>query len=269
MGGVQAKMWQLPVVSPKLVDAGVITFFALLCLYFLEARIVGRIIEAFIEALDDKLFGVQVEIESMTFSLCRGRLEINRLRMDNPPGYKTKYALKIGRLVFDVDTCSLLCSICKKKKLVRIESIEVENVNINMELYDGMPTNSNDTIKSNISDLLQWAPSWREATEDSERDQLVAEDNETLVHVQRLLVKEIHGKLTHRILQGFGFKLALADMDFDDFSSDHGGDTSMLGFLMFLSQMLLTSVMKSLLVNLFTRHLVLMPTVKPRRCCDD
>lgn len=188
-----------------------VTPMLLYCLYRYGTRLLDKVIVEFIESLDETLLGVNVHIDSLDLHPCRGRLDLHGVTVENPPGYKSEYALGVEHLCVDLDMKALLCS---RARLLKVEELLLNDVKVNIEtgqLKGG----------SNVQDIMN-----NMKLSCKEESHLIPEEKpKQVAHRETLLGKfaavDISANFMNDAL-GTNFSLDLADMKYDDFSSTFG-----------------------------------------------
>ncbi len=78
------------------------------------------------ERIASEAIGVNVSIGSMDISLKEKTVSVGNIRVDNPPGYKTPYAIEIADVVLGLNSAS--------QTLVDFRAIDVSGVEANLEV---------------------------------------------------------------------------------------------------------------------------------------
>ena len=109
---------------------------------------IDPIIKGVVENFGPEIAGVRFELESISVSLFRGRVEIKNLYMYNPEGFNSEYAVKLGDVAMETEVMSW---IGKKKGIIR--EIRLRDVTVNNETPFPNVTDSNiqailDNVKS-------------------------------------------------------------------------------------------------------------------------
>ena len=99
---------------------------------------IDPIIKGVVENFGPEIAGVRFELESISVSLFRGRVEIKNLYMYNPEGFNSEYAVKLGDVAMETEVMSW---IGKKKGIIR--EIRLRDVTVNYETPFPNVTNSN------------------------------------------------------------------------------------------------------------------------------
>lgn len=90
-----------------------------------------RLVEAAIERVGPQVTGTSVLVSGVSISLKEGRGEIRGLTIGNPDGFESPHALRIGRMVLDIDTATITSD------PVRITEISVSETDLIAELGKG------------------------------------------------------------------------------------------------------------------------------------
>ena len=99
---------------------------------------IDPIIKGVVENFGPEIAGVRFELESISVSLFRGRVEIKNLYMYNPEGFNSEYAVKLGDVAMETEVMSW---IGKKKGIIR--EIRLRDVTVNYETPFPNVTDSN------------------------------------------------------------------------------------------------------------------------------
>ena len=99
---------------------------------------IDPIIKGIVENFGPEIAGVRFELESISVSLFRGRVEIKNLYMYNPEGFNSEYAVKLGDVAMETEVMSW---IGKKKGIIR--EIRLRDVTVNYETPFPNVTDSN------------------------------------------------------------------------------------------------------------------------------
>lgn len=87
-----------------------------------------RLVEVAIEKVGPQVTGTPVRVSGVSIALKEGRGEISGLTIGNPDGYQSDDALRIGRIVFVLDTQTITAD------PVRIKEISVSETDLTAEL---------------------------------------------------------------------------------------------------------------------------------------
>lgn len=99
---------------------------------------IDPIIKGVVENFGPEIAGVRFELEDISVSLFRGRVEIKNLYMYNPEGFNSEYAVKLGDVAMETEVMSW---IGKKKAIIR--EIRLRDVTVNYEAPFPKLTDSN------------------------------------------------------------------------------------------------------------------------------
>jgi len=229
----------------------------LACLNVIGYRIFGRVVKGFVESLDELFLGVDVHMKTLDVSLVRGRLNITGLKIDNPPGFYSEYALQAQNIRCDLDMWSVIRS-CGR--LIRFKELVFEQIDVNMEM-DGRPSCGDFDFESASSNLGILTSALAVAETRQEVDESTRK-----FYLERVVVKDIFGVVTHKKSKLLRVQLALSDINYEDFHESHG-TVDMYDAVRIIVHELLSSVVKTALTNLGGRKFASVMT-NPRRCCD-
>ena len=99
---------------------------------------IDPIIKGVVENFGPEIAGVRFELEDISVSLFRGRVEIKNLYMYNPEGFNSESAVKLGDVAMETEVMSW---IGKKKAIIR--EIRLRDVTVNYEAPFPKLTESN------------------------------------------------------------------------------------------------------------------------------
>lgn len=99
---------------------------------------IDPIIKGVVENFGPEIAGVRFELEDISVSLFRGRVEIKNLYMYNPEGFNSEYAVKLGDVAMETEVMSW---IGKKKAIIR--EVRLRDVTVNYEAPFPKLTESN------------------------------------------------------------------------------------------------------------------------------
>ncbi len=123
---------------------------------------IDPIVKGVVENFGPEIAGVRFELEDISVSLFRGRVEIRNLYMYNPESFNSEYAVKLGDVAMETEVMSW---IGKKKRIIR--EIRLRDVTVNYETpFPNVKDSNMQTILDNVkkSTGQQTAPE-PEATE--------------------------------------------------------------------------------------------------------
>jgi len=108
-----------------------------------------------------RVAGVEVDYDSCSFARCNinPRVEIHGLTTFNPPGYSTEYALKVEKLVVDLNICGWLASL---GKAIDISFLSLDELDIHLEF--------NQTGGSNLQEILKHLDKYKDKPQDIEEE---------------------------------------------------------------------------------------------------
>lgn len=108
----------------------------------------GSIIAEATRTFGTQATGTKVAVESVNVSLLGGDLAINKLSIDNPPGYKMKQAFSFDLVSVDLDVSSIFSD------TIVINKIEIANIKVDFEPTIKGGSNLTD-IKNNIMEFVK------------------------------------------------------------------------------------------------------------------
>ena len=124
-----------------LIAVAVVVVIAVVALLLVGSNL-GRIVKAGIEQFGPKFTGTSVTVDSVDLSPTSGSGAVKGLVVGNPEGYKTPFAIRLGKASLAVDPSTVL-----KDKVV-IKSIQVTDPEINIE--GGLSDNNLKKIMANL-----------------------------------------------------------------------------------------------------------------------
>ena len=126
-----------------LIAGGILAVILFVAVKYLHSNL-DSIVKNAITKVGSEMTGVSVDVDHVDIVLAEGRGEIGGLEVDNPRGYKGRYALKLGSIVLAIDPASAT------KDVVVIRELTVEAPDIN---YDKGTDGSNlEAIQKNIDE---------------------------------------------------------------------------------------------------------------------
>lgn len=218
-------------------------------LLWMMTRVLGETVEAGIETFDKSLLGVDVEIDTITPDVVKGKLEVAGLIVKNPEEgkYASPYLLKAERVVVDVDMQKLFLSSFKH---VDIERLEFKNVDI---IWETVIPKQN---KSNIQDVLDFLSQHekKDTSNPLETKPVMKApkavekpaQSATQVSLHQVLIQGVGARAQSKTLGGRGMRIALADLSYRDFEEDVGLGAGAMDDVIVI---LLKSVLKTVLTN--------------------
>jgi len=217
-----------------------------------SAKVIGLAVKLAIESVDRILLGVDVEIGAARLSICQGFVNLANVVVQNPDGYKTPYLLSVGKVVVKLAMCKLLCSL---GKVVEIEALILSNVDIIFE---------KSSSSSNVQDLLKhlegdkkeanggtvevkgWSKEEgkeEQVHEAAEKPQPKSSGPEVILH--RIDILEVGAKVASTYLEGRGLRVALGNIEFNDFQEQCGGQVEVSVVI----KIIVETLMKTVLAN--------------------
>ncbi|MCL2524774.1 MAG: hypothetical protein FWF20_03475 [Betaproteobacteria bacterium] len=147
------KKWLLLVVALLIVGVAV---------FFLSGNPFGRLVKLAIEEFGPKMTQAEVSVGAVTISATDGEGSIDALKLGNPKGFKTDYALKADKIALAVETSSLT------KDVVVIRKIALDGPHIIYE-KSGSGLSNLDAIQRNVEQYLGTSGSKDKSKGDSKK----------------------------------------------------------------------------------------------------
>jgi len=215
----------------------------LAALFLCGGGLIARAVKGAIEKFDKNFIGVDIRIGSLEVSPRRGLVDIRGLIVANAPGYSADYLVKVDRALADVNMLALLRSGFRE---IVVERIIFSNVDVIWE--------KSGLTHSNVKEIIDFL-SARRAQDVEDPTGGSAEPPREVVNQQRQKSKrklrlctvkfqDIGVKMASHILHGAGVRLAVADVDYDDFAADHGSSIADD-----VAGILLLSILKTIVAN--------------------
>ncbi|MBV1877030.1 MAG: hypothetical protein KUG79_05245 [Pseudomonadales bacterium] len=134
---------------------------------------VNSLVKNGVEIAGQEVLGVAVTVESVDISFFSGSGEIRNLKIANPRGYESPYAIEIDQLVLALNAASLTSDV------VHIEHILIDAPKIT---WEGNP------VRNNLKDLQQNANDYAPAGEKSSTDTAASEASGPTVQIDELTI---------------------------------------------------------------------------------
>ena len=88
----------------------------------------GDLAKSAAEKIASDALGVKVRIASLTISLADKEVNVNGVRISNPPGYKKAHAITTNKIIIGLNTAS--------KELIDFNDIKIEGTVVNLEVTE-------------------------------------------------------------------------------------------------------------------------------------
>ncbi|MDD5597724.1 MAG: hypothetical protein PHV82_07250 [Victivallaceae bacterium] len=132
----------------KILTGAVILLVVIVILAVVIIMHLGAIVAEAARTFGTQAAGTKVAVKSVYVSLLSGDLQINKLTIDNPPGYKDKEAFGFDLVAVDLDVNSVFTD------TVIVNKVKIDNVRIDFEPTLQGGSNLTD-IKNNIMKFAQ------------------------------------------------------------------------------------------------------------------
>lgn len=189
---------------------------ALLCLLMpLIPYLAGALVRLAVEHYDTAYLGVDVHIDQIRFNPFNGKLVMEGLQVDNPPGWKSDYLLQVSGTFMDLDMLPLIFSLGNKRI---VEDLIQDGVDV---IYE------TSVVSSNVDEVSGYLSSQSGGS------------GSLVLH--RVDIRGIWAKYALSALNAAGVSIHVADIHFDDFSNELNSD----GVADDIVKILLTTVLEA------------------------
>jgi len=212
-----------------------------------SCKVLGLAVKFALESVDSALLGSEVEVESVKFNMCKGYVEVKKLKVMNMEGYgfSTPCLLRVDEVIVQINLWRLICSM---GKIFEITTLQVEGVDLNFEKGQGRgPSN----VKALMDYLEKHLP--MAAAEEANTPAPVQQDTTAAAQVEqpapapapapagdfalRLGHVKLDGISAQVFLPSYGkvAQVALGTLEIDDFSNrlpTSKGVAEILGFVL-------------------------------------
>lgn len=152
------------------------------------------IIAQTIETEGTETLGSKVSVASVVTKIADGSAQINGLTIANPPGYKKTNAIEIGSFSANVDY---------DKQIIKDVTINAPTINAEIlgKMTEIIQSRDLDKIRSNFKDLVDNMPP-------SENEEVVAEEDDTVITINRFAIQKAKINLTADMLGDHSFPMS-------------------------------------------------------------
>lgn len=225
------------------------TAMLLIVMVLSSGKVIGLAVKLAVESADRSLLGVDVDVGTAKISLCRGCVNLANVIVHNPEGYKTPYLLSVGRIVVDLDMWKLIKSFGKQ---IVIEALILQEVDVIFE-KNFSSSNVQDLLKhlqgdekeptKEVKELEQKKNETETESTKVSKDDAPALQAEVILHL--IDIKEIGAKVASTYLGGKGLRVALGNIQYEDFQEKSGGTVKVSEVM----RVILETLMKTVLAN--------------------
>jgi len=201
-----------------------------------SAKILGLAIKLAIESVDRTLLGVDVDVGTARLSICRGFVNLANTVVHNPEGYKTPYLLSVGKVVVKLDMIQLIKSFGKH---IEIEALILSNVDIIFE-KSRKSSNAQDILNHLDGDTT---PQVEPVKKEKQKEEVAENPVQVILH--RVDIVEVGAKVASTFLGGRGIRVALGNIDYEDFQEQCHGKVQVPDVI----KIILETLMKTVLAN--------------------
>jgi len=235
---------------------------AILSLYYFD-RVFGKAVQEVLETVDRALIGVDVSFGSVRINPCSGWVKLEDLKVSNPVTghqYKKDYLLKARKVLVDVDMLKLITSF---GHVVFIEAVELIGVEVLVEKtihssniqdvlrgISGKHAEAKDEHETEAPVKVTEAPSKPKPDEPVPKPQQGSKQQKsgTEVLLGRIELKDIRVRMELDDFSAIGADLAVADIEYKNFSEEvgkYGVDDAFV----FILKTILKSVVRTMVDN--------------------
>uniref|UniRef100_A0A7S0A4F8 AsmA domain-containing protein n=1 Tax=Pyrodinium bahamense TaxID=73915 RepID=A0A7S0A4F8_9DINO len=220
----------------------VVVLAAVAAVVFAGGPLIAQAVKAYIEAFDQSILGVNVTIKSLEVRVYTGLVDIRGLVVSNAPGYSAEYLVNVDRATVDLNMFRLLRSGFRR---IAVQRLTLSNVDVIWE--------KSGLTHSNVKEVLEFlrsksekgdAPQPTASAEQQDKEAQPKKRVKREVQLGTVKIEDVGVKMASHILHGAGVRLAVADIDYPNFSAEHG---SYLGDD--VAKILLASLLKTVVAN--------------------
>jgi hypothetical protein len=163
-----------------------------------------RLVKEAIEKYGSQMTGTKVLVSSVKIRAAKGQGIVRGLMVGNPSGFKTPYALKVGRIEIDLDVSSIA------KPVVLIRKIAVASPDVIYERANG--TTNFDAIQKHIEDQVGSSGGGKSQEEGGKK-----------LIVDRLSIRGAKAQASAGFMQGKTVTVGLPDITLNNIGKAEGG----------------------------------------------
>jgi len=208
--------------------------------------LLGSLVKKLIGNFDASVLGVKVTVGALHIIATSAKIEVEDLTIANPDGYHSPYLLRADKMIVDLELQKLIFSMGKD---VDIEEIHLSGVDV---IYEKA------FRTSNVNDILKHLTG--EAKEQAKAKEDEAKKQAPEVTLHRVLAENIGAKAASVITRGFGIRLEVGDICYEDFSKEMNAGRG----LMEVVRVLLVTLLKSILATIIGKRAI----KKVTGCCS-
>lgn len=185
------------------------------CFRLLEAGVdpLSDVIRIGLDDLGPSFLGTDIDVDYLNVSVFRGWIDIRGLVVKNPPGYKSAYMLKAGRIFVDLDTQKFLGKCCSTDHLT-VETAEASDVDLILETK-GWGCSATSNLQDILSLLEAEVPTAKTAPPQPQN-----------LDVQRLKVSNVRAWVQADQLNASSFEIDLPDLSYENFTKEFGANST-------------------------------------------
>jgi len=182
--------------------------------------LIAKTIQSSIQYYDRRILGVDVTIESLKVRVHTGLVELKGLVVANAQGYDAKYLINVDRAVVDINMLKLFCSGFRD---IRIQRLVFSNVDVIWEKSGLRHSNVKEVVDFLRKDSEKDTAAAPRAIEETQVDTAQPKSKGSRkVTLRKVKIEDVGVKMASHILHGAGVRFSLADINYAEFSADHG-----------------------------------------------
>ncbi len=162
-----------------------------------------EIIEVAIENYGSEIIGADVQLDNVRLNLNEGQAALNGLRIGNPQGFLTDYAMQLDQVKVTLDIDSITSDV------VIIREVLVQGPAVIYEMASG---------GSNIDTIAENAQTYTGNEVESEKD-----SNGPKLIIEDLYINDGQVSVSHRFLKGKTLSVSLPDIHLQDIGKEENG----------------------------------------------
>lgn len=188
----------------------------------------GAVLKTAISKADTTFLGVKVLSERMALNPFVGKLIVDGLRIENPPGWRSDHLLTCKSLLIDVSMRSVIFSFAHR---LTIQRLDLDSCDV---IYEQALTTSN------VEDVVHHL----EGTSSSIKKRRSGNRQPLQISVEEVSIQNLWAKGTLYLTGDNGISLSIPNMHWDDFTKEESGKDSGEEIVSFLLATILNSVLR-------------------------
>ncbi len=189
--------------------AGLVLVIVIVALVAGMVLVGGSMVKGGINTFGPTVLGVPVTLQDASFKPFSGKIQLTKLHVGNPEGFKTPGLFDLGNMDIELDSKSLFSDTILIHKIV-ITAPEI--------------TYEKGLLSSNFSKLLEHLQGG-EPAKDKKEPAKAGQDKVKKVIIEELIVSDPKLKLSVTAAGGHAIPIALGQVELKDIGKEHGGVT--------------------------------------------